>query len=103
MATALSALCLPMQNVYTPKVWRARSNAPAATNARMAIFAAGTVPVTIVEEGPVIADGSGNFDLRTYDVNQPGTKRFAMVHNWNGVTGTTSIHGFVGIAELTAL
>jgi hypothetical protein len=104
MATTLSVIGTPIgfPSPAIPKYWRIPSNAPQGTTGRMIIFAAGNPPSTVYVEGEVTADASGNFYLATYDTSAYGTKRFAVVHAWNGVTGTTSIYGGPAICELVS-
>lgn len=85
------------------RYWRVPSTAAQGTAGRMVVFADGSLPNTVVYEGTVVADAVGNFDLGTGDASAIGTKRFAVVHAWNGVTGTTSIYGGTGISELIDL
>jgi hypothetical protein len=85
------------------KYWRVPSNASPGTTGRMLVFAAGNPPTTVAFEGAVTADANGNFDLTTGDATAAGTKRFAVVHAWNGVTGTTSIYGGPAIGELISV
>jgi hypothetical protein len=82
------------------RYWRAPSNAAQGTPGRMIVYTAGSPVTAVAYEGAVTADASGYFNLPTSDLSSPGTKRFAMVHAWNGVTGTTSIYGGPGISEL---
>lgn len=85
------------------KFWRIPSNAPQGTTGRMIVFASGNPLTAVAYEGAVTADVNGFFDLLTSDQSADGTKRFAIVHAWNGVTGTTTIYGGNGISELFTL
>lgn len=83
------------------KYWRIPSNAAQGTTGRMVVFGvSGNIVTSIVSEGAVTADVNGTFDLITNSADAAGTKRFAIVHTWNGVTGTTSIYGGPAISEM---
>lgn len=82
------------------KFWRVPSNAPVSTAARMVVFNSGTPANAVAQEGTVAADASGNFDLATSDAAVAGSSRLAVVHNWNGVGGTSNIIGGPGIAMM---
>lgn len=88
------------RTLRTNKWWRVPSNAAQSTAARMIVFNAGSPPNTVVNEGVVTADASGNFDLSTTDAAAAGTKRMAVVHDWSGNTGTANIKGGPAIATM---
>ena len=87
----------------TLKFWRMPSNASPATAGRMLVFVAGNPANTVVAEGAVTADAGGNFDLTVSDPSAADTKRFAVVHDWGGNTGTTNIKGGPGIATMNEI
>jgi len=91
---------LGTDTLRTLKFWRMPSNASPATAGRMLVFVAGNPPNTVIAEGAVTADASGNFDLTVNDSSAANSKRFAIVHDWGGNTGTTNIKGGPGIATM---
>ena len=91
---------LATRTLRTRKWWRVPSNAPNATAARMIVFNSGSPATSVIAEGAVTADASGNFDLNHATGLAAATKVLAVVHNWNGSTGTTNIVGGPGIATL---
>ena len=91
------------RTLRTIKFWRVPSTASNGTSARMIVFATGSPANTVVAEGAVTADASGNFDLTVNSVTAAGSRSFAVVHNWSGVTGTTSIFGGPSIATMNEI
>lgn len=91
---------LSSRTLRTYKFWRVPSNASPGTAARMIVFNSGSPAITVAFEGAVTTDAVGNFDLTVNDATAAGNKRFAVVHAWNGVTGTTSIYGGPAIATM---
>jgi hypothetical protein len=82
------------------KFWRVPSNAAPGTAGRMIVFNTGSPANVVTAEGVVTADSGGQFDLTVNESAAAGTKTLAVVHAWNGVTGTSSIYGGPGIATL---
>ena len=85
---------------FKRRFWRVPSNAPNGTAARMVVFNNGSPANAVSQEGSVTADASGNFDLPTSDTSPANSRRMAVLHDWNGLTGTTLIRGGPGIATL---
>ena len=91
---------LATDTLRTRKFWRLPSNAPNATAARMMVFNTGNPANSVIVEGAVTADSSGNFDLDHNTAIAATSKTLAVAHNWNGSTGTANIVGGPGIATL---
>lgn len=82
------------------KSWTVPTNASNGTSCVIVILA--DDEQSVLDEGNTTAAG-GKFTLPA--ANQAislGTKHLAVIHNWDGNTGTNSIFGGVGIATLTA-
>jgi hypothetical protein len=94
---------LATRTLRTLKFWRIPSNAPNGTSARAIVFNAGNPAATVSAEGAVTADASGNFDLTVNDAAAAGAKRMAVVHDWNGNTGTNNIKGGPAIATMNEI
>jgi hypothetical protein len=83
------------------RYWRVSCNAPQGTNATMIVFTDETM--TVVEQvGAVVANATGEYDLLADDQGIAiDSKRFAVVHNWDGDPDTTAIDGGAGIATVS--
>lgn len=83
--------------------WVVPSNAPESTTGYMIVFSGSSGAQSIVDQGAVEADASGNFALSCGDQGTAlGTKAFAVVHAWDDDTDTVSIYGGPGIGTVTA-
>jgi hypothetical protein len=84
-----------------PRSWRVPSNAANATQATMIVFTDENMD-TVEQVGDVTADASGNFDLLASNQGTAlGTKRFAVVHQWDEDLETDeAFSSGAGIAEV---